>query len=400
MAILHYFNPGHETAIRVDSPHYMPPKNIQTMIHDLSLLPQWYGEKDDYVFVESDIKGTRNNIVYGLELPQIINKKALISQKTAELKLNPWGLTLPALHYFQQLNDEGANIALPSWQSKIKTFTHRRFAAYCLRLLSDVFPVQPPFFCSTLNDVKAYMQKQPPPYILKAPYSSSGRGIRIIRNNRLDTSDILIINGILNKQKEISIEPLLDKKCDFALEFYLNGKGQLSFEGFSLFSTDNSGNFSGNYIGDQRNLINQHLLPYVSLELINQTVIEITKVLEHELSNIYKGYLGVDMIIYKNEFAKYTIHPCIEINMRYTMGLLAYQLYNKHIYNKSKGVFKIDFFKAKDEALAFYYKYEKEHPIQTIDNKIKKGFLSLCPIGNNTQYVAYIIIEENSLQET
>ena len=49
---LHFFNPGHETAILHGSENYTPPANVQKMIRELSYLPVWYADPDDFVFTE------------------------------------------------------------------------------------------------------------------------------------------------------------------------------------------------------------------------------------------------------------------------------------------------------------------------------------------------------------
>lgn len=49
---IHFFNPGHETAILQGSENYTPPANVQRMIRELSYLPVWYADAEDFVFTE------------------------------------------------------------------------------------------------------------------------------------------------------------------------------------------------------------------------------------------------------------------------------------------------------------------------------------------------------------
>ena len=35
----------------------------------------------------------------------------------------------------------------------------------------------------------------------------------------------------------------------------------------------------------------------------------------------YVGYLGVDMMIYEDESGEFGVQPCVEINLRYNMGI-------------------------------------------------------------------------------
>ena len=50
---IHFFNPGHENAVWVDTPHYTPPASVCKLMADLALLPAWYGNKNDYVIIKS-----------------------------------------------------------------------------------------------------------------------------------------------------------------------------------------------------------------------------------------------------------------------------------------------------------------------------------------------------------
>ena len=49
---IHFFNPGHETAILQGSENYTPPANVQRMIKELSYLPVWYADPADFVFLQ------------------------------------------------------------------------------------------------------------------------------------------------------------------------------------------------------------------------------------------------------------------------------------------------------------------------------------------------------------
>ena len=49
---IHLFNPGHETAVLLGTENYTPPANVRRMIQELSYLPVWYADSNDYVFTE------------------------------------------------------------------------------------------------------------------------------------------------------------------------------------------------------------------------------------------------------------------------------------------------------------------------------------------------------------
>lgn len=49
---IHYFNPGHETAVLSGKFNYTPTRQVQTMFRDLACLPLWYADSKDLVWVE------------------------------------------------------------------------------------------------------------------------------------------------------------------------------------------------------------------------------------------------------------------------------------------------------------------------------------------------------------
>ena len=52
---LHYFNPGHETAVLNASRHYQQPTHVAKMQNDMAFLPAWYASAGDYVFMENQL---------------------------------------------------------------------------------------------------------------------------------------------------------------------------------------------------------------------------------------------------------------------------------------------------------------------------------------------------------
>lgn len=393
MRKLHFFNPGHESAILVDSPYYMPPANVCLLSKDLALLPLWYADSKDYVFVNEAVEKNFIHTIEAFDLPQLIDEADILSSKTERLSFAPWGLSQSVIYKFNRLASEGAPIELPEWHKDIRSYTHRKFSGRILSAFQGFCSIQKPIFCLSIDDIRDYMYNNPPPHILKSPYSSSGRGIRIIRTKELEEQEVPWIRGVLNKQKEISIEPYLNKKIDFALEFHSDGKGSISYKGLSVFSTETDGSFSGNYLNKEEELAKEHIYKYVSEDQLQKVKHTLSQFLSETISLHYAGYLGVDMIIYQDISGEYNIHPAIEINLRYTMGLVAHQLFTKHIQKDSKGLFQIKYFKKKGESIAYEEEQKKHHPLIVEDKRVKQGFLSLCPVTEDTHYLAFIHID-------
>ena len=79
--------------------------------------------------------------------------------------------------------------------------------------------------------------------------------------------------------------------------------------------------------------------------------------------------------------------------MRYTIGLLALKLREKYIHPMAKGYLYIKYANQDKQALAEYLHLRQQYPLQTKDDKICTGYFSLCPVTEQTRYMAYILLE-------
>jgi predicted ATP-grasp superfamily ATP-dependent carboligase len=123
-------------------------------------------------------------------------------------------------------------------------------------------------------------------------------------------------------------------------------------------------------------------------EIKEAVVVILTEVFGFE----YRGYLGVDMLIYRHNNA-YAVHPFIEVNMRNTMGLVALQLSSQLVHPSSQGQFIITCDKAKNKAYQVHLRMKEKYPLLLSGPKIRSGYLSLCPVTTETQFRAYVMIE-------
>ena len=409
MPQLHLFNPGHEMEILCGKSHYTPPYTVQKMAADLELLPIWYGGAGSFTLVRN-VKSSQfvsslpKEFRPYLSSPMILNlmMKELYKRKKAgeKPKLPPlvssfWGLSPRSIATFNELKQAGMDIEVPEWRDEYATLTGRKTAAECLRRLQEIFPISPaikiPEFFSETDQLKKYAAENTPPFVIKTPYSSSGRGLYWLSENQLDNRDVSWINGALKKQGVVSIEPALDKTLDFAVEFYSDGQGEVKYLGLSIFETQSQGQFVGCMLGAQELLL-QRLNEYISPEDYMFLVEQVRIVLQEVLGSSYTGYMGVDMMIYKTNDGNYAIHPFVELNLRYTIGLVAMQFSRQFIYPGSQGLLRI-----------IYYIYDtlKEHqrmqvasPLFLDNGRIRSGYMSLCPVGADTHYMAMVDIFE------
>lgn len=187
-------------------------------------------------------------------------------------------------------------------------------------------------------------------FVIKAPWSSSGRGVRIYDSQNNAEKTLAWARNIIKNQGGVTIEPYYDKVKDLAMEFeYMPNEGVM-YLGLSLFSNiGNSMAYSGNVIASEEK--KQELLrENIDIELTNRVREHLIEKMNKILRPLYveDGFkwnlpFGVDMMIVEKEGVR-CLHPCVEVNLRRTMGYVAIKIYDK-IYRDEKdffGYFSVD----------------------------------------------------------
>lgn len=395
--MIHYFNPGHETAVKNSSPYYTAPANIVSMQKELSFLPAWYGATGDLILTEGNIDSEfYGHLLENLpSLPKTITVQGLCHYPSVEVSL--WGVSPQAIYYFQELNKEyEASLKVPAW-NEIYTYLNSREAARdCLtEIISNIPEISKeiiPRFYGNLDDIEDAVCRSSQQLLAKAPYSSSGRGLLWLPITGLTRTERQILHGMLKKQGSVSVEKVLDRCIDFAMEFISDGNGNIAFAGYSLFYTNNKGAYQGNYLGSQEIIIKE-LTAKASPVILEKIKSELITVLKEKYAPVYKGCIGVDMLIYK-EGEGYKVHPCLEINMRYNMGYLAVRLFENYIHPLSYGKYHLDFSSKEKEIYSRHKQMGTQYPTVFKDNRLIEGYLPLCPVDVESRYWAYIVVEK------
>lgn len=323
------FNPDHDLALAANREHFTAPHAGRQLYADLGFLPALWADDGDVIIVD-DIDAaaekyrklnhvTKKNVEFAtfLQLP------AIMKGITELVQFDPWGWNKSLR--FQLLKSGIPSTLLPTETdcSAIRALSSRQTASVTLQNMpfhigEDVCGES--HYCSTPDEVEHYIAKYDK-CVLKAPWSSSGRGIRYIfdgdeEQHRINTRNWML--NILQQQGGVMIEPYYNKVKDFAMEFVADGNGQNTFCGLSLFDTVN-GAYTGNIImteGEKREILER----YVSSDLLR----DIAKFIETSVpTKPYRGPFGVDMMIVASDSDHFLVHPCVEINLRRTMGHVA-----------------------------------------------------------------------------
>lgn len=379
---LFVFNPDCELAIANGGKFYMPPANIQKMAEDLAFLPAWLATEGDYVLV-TELPDTNfyKTVCRALKL-RVFPVKESELELVPGLQGEPWGLSPKICHWLaeRKMKEE--------WRTEQKEWYSRKIAREGLiRLQGMVYGVEAdilPRVCYSLEDIEKHTGDGC--YLIKAPWSSSGKGLLAL-NGQPGTKERQWLSGMLRRQGYLMLEKRLDKVKDFAMEFRADAQG-IKFIGWSDFLVGSKGEYRGNYIGVQKN-IRKELCRYLESRQIEELKQQLPGLLQGLLPE-YRGYLGVDMMIYRNAQGNYRLQPCVEINLRYNMGIVALVFSKRYLAAESQGWFTVRFFSGKGKALEEHLRMQQEFPAKYKNNRIISGYFSLAPVNETTQFIASV----------
>ena len=348
---LHIFNPEHDLALASNLRQFTAPHAGRQLRSDLSFIPALWADEGDLVLVD-DIDNARDkvrhlggNLVDKVEFITKVQLAHFIKTEFLD-SVHPWGWDLSLKGELEHIGIP--EIALPSDAilNKVRAISSRQWAAEHLQ--SGVRFVQ------SVAEVKSLVRDWGKA-VIKAPWSSSGRGVKYVSAEDFKTAgdyptfERWVANMIYH-QGGVTVEPLYNKVRDFAMEFEMKD-GKALYRGLSLFDTIKNA-YSGNVLCSEDDKVEmmKPLISEAQLAGIRQRIIE---VMEPALKDIYSGPFGVDMMICtkgeKDEFCEAVLNqegedvnrtglgvvPCIEINLRRTMGHVAIDLYEHLVANSS-----------------------------------------------------------------
>lgn len=343
---IHFFNPDHDIALALNQRRFATPHVGRQMRSDLGYIPALWAEDGDVVVVE-DIDAAE--LLYKRHK---LSSRARVEFVTAEqlentvsgdgYHLAPWGWNKSIRSTF--LDAKIPKTMLPSEQQldSVRMLSNRALA---VKLLSSMKGMQGVIglsaVCNSSEEVKEAL-KLHKDIVVKAPWSSSGRGVRYISIDDGPNENVQKwINNTLEKQGSIIVEKKCRKIQDFAMEFQAKTDGKVVYDGLSLFTTKN-GAYTGNILlpEDEKE---EYLHRYLSPTLLDEVKKQIEALLTKEINGAYTGPLGVDMMICSpweaDNDSVAVLNPCIEINMRCTMGHVALALTRRG----QRGIMSIDY---------------------------------------------------------
>lgn len=285
MSIPSLFNCSNDMALAAHVRQYVPPKRIQQMEADLADLARVW-------------EGTRF--------------------------AGPWGWSLATKQRYRQMGVAGELLPSDEWLEEVRRLSSREFACrYVKELLGELKDErllgEEMAFCKDVSTVNCRLSTVNSPLIFKSPWSSSGRGVFVGRWNDARTQARL--QGFLSSQGGFVVDRFYeDKVLDFAMEFFVHEDHTAEFLGYSVFQTGESGAYGYNYVESQEELLRRIDVDAALLHRL------IAYHKEHLAQTAYHGPVGIDML----KTADGSIHPCLEINLRLNMGILALLLHEQY----------------------------------------------------------------------
>jgi hypothetical protein len=394
------FNPTCEMAIANDTVSYMPPTHLRKFESDISVLMGFAGSGNDYLI--SDNKN-ETSLFYdsmaelGFDLPKVLGFENIGSWNSGEIKkLSPWGWSRAAHRILSPLkpfcSNSFINSPVSQWKTSDSNFYSRRTSVGFLakvkskaKSLNYISIPYSPLVVDSMEEIERWMSVNTPPYVFKTPWSSSGRGLYPVLSDEFVKRSEDWVRSRLKQQKELIVESWLNKILDISFQFYIHSDERIDFLGVNFFEAGSDGSFKREFIGFPQNSKHESLLktlPDRWVSEIEELLIETMR--EQGFGKHYCGPAGIDGIIFLDENSRTKVHPCIEINFRYNMGMLNMELMKK-LHPDAVGAWQIKQFKPR-EWPEFVIQNSKKHPARQVNGKVISGFLPLVPHLGGQQF--------------
>ena len=340
MVNIYYFNPENDLALANGGLNYTAPPRAAQLRHDLRLLPAWLAGPGDLVLCFDQC--TMHNAQCTMTSPDVHKKDRdwLHAQglgvdiitpselpSLTEARLVPWGWSRATRRTLQRWGVPEHLLPGAERIEAVHRLSHRRTTITIheqLKQLTDIDLCPIPVEFTTLEQVKQWAGEHPGCY-LKLPWSGSGQGVYRVLS--MDDKHLWQwCGGGLRRQGSLLCEHALDKVQDFATE-WLCHEGTVELLGYSVFESDFHHQYQYGKV-DSRQVL--HDLIASQFSSLDSAVAALQTTLTELIAPEYDGHLGVDMMLFRREDGTIGLDPCVEVNLRCTMGLVCSVLGERH----------------------------------------------------------------------
>ncbi len=405
---LFFFNPTCELAIANGQVSYMPPRHLSKFESDLAALPFFFGREEDCILVSSVEDNSLDHLKeLGWKVPHLITRpEQLPLTSKGQVQFRPWGWS-PAVYrvlrpFLDEVHLQWFRSHFNSWNSNLAEMLSRRTGYRLLEFIRDlVFKEgssgsllaipEPPLVIRNSSALASVLDVLSLPAVLKTPWSASGRGLYRIRDERDNPVNSQWVKGMLRRQGVLYGEAWLEKVQDVSFHFWVH-ENHIEYLGHNYFLAEASGQFIGCYLGFPENPSPLWEDSSKVKEALAQAAALLKKGLEvMKLNQHYIGPVGVDGLFYKgSKSGELLLNPCIEVNMRYSMGLANVYLTNR-VNAESRGIWKIESF-LKDDWRDFCREKTRRYPPVVEGGVLRQGFCPLVSPGVEKQFGAWLFL--------
>ena len=257
-------------------------------------------------------------------------------------------------------------------------------------------------------------------------------------------------DALIRRHGYLTAEPYYDKVQDFAMEFCATDR-RCHFIGYSLFTTDTHGRYNSNLLLSDAD-IEARLSAYIPRSVLHdvfhyvETHADLIVPAEWDTSR-FPITFGIDMMVIKttdkvaieleqrllagsaersnfnevnrqqtltmkgerlemkgnqldgnSEFriqnSEFKLHPCVEINLRCNMGIVAHEVRRHLMAPEATGIYRLALFPDHAALQAFDEEQRSLYPALYRDGLLVQGYCPLTSTEGNTRHLAYIIGKE------
>lgn len=339
---VYWFCPDAENqmASGLEEGDYQAKKEVQALVEDLDLLPAFLSSQDDIVLVRRipSLDHRERLLSWGFQLPefelladdgQLAKESLAKSRKLSELC--PWAWCPQSARLLEPLRSNLPEGQAPEdpWSEK----TRELFSKVSDLDLAAQFQgarewefVDRSSQGSVVREVAALENAVAccgAELVLKAPFGASGQ-----KNQRWRGEPTAKwAADIIQQQGAVIVEPWLERVLDFSVQYQMEAEG-LRLLGFVRLINDSRGQFRAVQCGPKTwEGANPEIVRFLHEGCLAIFDNGLRETLEGHLRlHGYLGPVGVDSMVYRNESRELKLKPVVEINPRYTMGRVVWEL--------------------------------------------------------------------------
>lgn len=403
MPRIFYYNPTCEMAIANNHHSYQPPDRLKQFEKDLGEILLFLANQEDAVLCHNH--PDREFLDFweklGKAMPQFVTPEQIKNHPLrGEWVPTPWGSSKPTQHFFKTLDLrlDLASQSLKDWKPAHQHFFSRATSVVFEReWLNGAIPdfcklPNSPVLIRTKEELEQFIEASQHQAVIKSLWSSSGRGIFMIKQPEHVIPAITWAMGRIRREGAVVVEPLMEKVADFSFQFHLSPNNTIRFWGINHFSTDEEGKFDKEWIHQPDifdHIKQDRLLPD---DWVAQCATHLGSALQTmQWHTQYEGVLGMDAMIIRADDGSLRVRCCVEINFRLNMGLINMAL-KPFFADNARGYWKIEQFEP-GKWVEFYHEQRQKHPTVIVNNRLTGGFFPLVSPHKGKLYAAWGIVE-------